>query len=666
MSIGSVQPGFFTSQQKSYQEFINTYFKNYIEDIGHYASFEVTEKTNLFAQLNDLPFDIDLYLWKIDESTGEPAPSIYNSSTNRNQEQESIFAQLDPGQYWLSLRINHIENQITWPTEEQQLKTFEFKVDGQGLNETTKRSNDLLLNRQWNLFNIDAPKGWKLAHDASDIQIAIIDEGVDVNHPDLIENIWHNPTEITNNGNDDDGNGKTDDIHGWNFITNTPNIVANENRNHGTHVAGIAAAQGNNNIGISGVAWDAQLMTLDVYNGDPQSERRPDFYTHIVPKAIRYAVDNGADIINMSFGKRTKLSSDQYSAQGNIPLAEAFQHAYDNDVFITVAAGNEADPYYDLAKWDGIANLDQYFDLPASFSEIFGNIASVGSTNIQNLKASYSNFGQSISIAAPGGDGPGQETLILSTVPTRTGSIANDYDYMVGTSQAAPLVAGMAALIRAQDAQITATETLAILRAGAQHNPRLMPYVNQGYQANLYSSLMLAQSWEGPDTLTQIGQDIAPIVNLTALTTPQTLTGSLSLNRDTDDDLIIGFYRVLDAKGSVLDASGNLLRPGDNNYQSVALNAGNLVDELTNLEVSNDESKDFDYTLSGSTNGIYLAPYAITGDNTWFAWSEANVDGLDHFQVLGANRFGFEDEAGNEAGGDFNDLVLSFASQQIL
>ena len=717
MSIGIIQPGFFSSQTKSFDDFRNTEFKNHLEGLGHYATFEVAETTNLFAQLNELSFDLDLYLGKISERTGLPiewsesTPIIFNSSTNPNREPESIFAQLDPGKYWLGLRINQSPDQFTYPTEDQQLIDFKFILDGRTFDETTKVSNDPLLKAQWNLFNtgitgdvgkgiesqtqwiaapnadIAAPEGWKLANDASNIQIAIIDDGVDVKHPDLIGNLWHNPGEIANNTLDDDGNGKADDIHGWNFITNTPNIVANENAKHGTHVAGIAAAQGNNNLGIAGVAWDAQLMTLDISNGKdlrPLDEEDRGFFTHVVPEAIRYAVDNGANIINMSFGERTKLSSDQYWAQSNIPLVEALKHAYDNDVFITIAAGNEGAQYWNRNSWNDIANLDQYFDVPASFSESFGNIASVASTNAQNLKASYSNFGQSISIAAPGGDSSsvivGYEnndfnkpiyatnpiTDILSTFPIGTGSIEDDYGYMAGTSQAAPLVAGMAALIRAQDPQITATETLAILRAGSQRNSRLIPYVNRGYQANLYNSLELAQSWEGPDTLTRIGQESAPVLNLTALTTPQTLTGQLTLSRDAEGDSVIGFYRVLDTDGTVLDALGNIIRPGDANYQSVALNPSNLVNGLTNLEVSNDASSSVNYTLTGSTNGTYLAPYAITGDNVWFAWDEANIDGLDHFKILDSNRFGLEDQAGLNNDADFNDIVMSFTSQQIL
>ena len=90
------------------------------------------------------------------------------------------------------------------------------------------------------------------------------------------------------------------------------------------------------------------------------------------------------------------------------------------------------------------------------------------------------------------------------------------------------------------------------------------------------------------------------------------------------------------------------------------------MDELTNLDVNDNESKNWDYTLSGLTSGPYLAPYAITGDNIWFAWNEANSDGLDHFKVLGANRFGLEDQSGLDSDQDFNDIVMSFASEQIL
>ena len=700
MGLGSIQPGDYKSQKFNYIDYIESNISTGIETWeGYYSTFNITEPTNLFAQLQNLPFDLDLYLGRINPETGQPqawgngAPIIFNSSTNPNQNDESIFAQLNGGQYWLGLDINSVE-----PTDEQAAKEFEIILDGATFDETTKLSNDPLLTKQWHLFNtgisggdmisdssqwiaspnadIRAPEGWQLDTDASEIIIAIIDSGIDTKHPDLRSNLWVNPNEIANNDNDDDNNEKKDDIHGWNFVTDSPNILP---AYHGTHVAGIAGAQGDNQAGISGIAWDTQLMCLDVFNGEKSAS------IENITNAINYAVANGAKVINMSLGANEKIqlenitSTEEYAA-----YQTAFEYAYANDVFIAIAAGNEGAEYYNRNYWQNIGNFDLYPSAPAAWSKVFGNIASVASTNAQDLRSSYSNYGQSITISAPGGDGASvivgsigdqqytsiyaedSATEILSTVPTGTGEIEDDYSYSRGTSMASPVVAGMAALIRAQDASITATETLAILRAGSSKNARLTSYVNQGYQADLYDSLRIAQNWQGPDSLTQIGQDDAPVVNLTALTTAQTLTGSLTLERDADNDSLIGFYRVLDAEGSVLDPLGNLIKPGDSNYQFVALNPANLVDPLTNLGVKDGTSTSKDYILPGASNGFYLAPYAITGDDTWFAWHKANSDGLDHFTVLGPNRFGFEDQAGKEADADFNDMVLSFASQEIL
>ena len=277
------------------------------------------------------------------------------------------------------------------------------------------------------------------------------------------------------------------------------------------------------------------------------------------------------------------------------------------------------------------------------------------------------------------------ETEILSTMPVGTGTVDQDYGYMAGTSQATPVISGMAALIRAQNESITAPETLAILRAGARKNPKMKTSVNQGYQADLYQSLTLAQQWNGPDTLTQIDQDQAPVLNLSFLTTAQTLHGALNVSKDaasdsltglnpflrfilrknTAYDSLIGFYRVLDAQGTVVDALGHSLRPGDPGYQSAALNAANVVNGLDGIRVNEGSTSSINYAISGVTNGMYLAPYASINGQTSFAWSAANRDGLDHFKVLGPNRFGLEDQVGG-GDGDFNDIVMQFSSQQIL
>ena len=639
----------------------------------------------MFATLSDLPTDLDLYIGKINPDTNEPYRTplsspilpfkVYNSSTNPGNESEKIFAQLEPGEYWIGIKDN-----INSSPEEMN-KTFKWSLDAQTFDETTKLSNDPDLKYQWHLFNtglsqfgewftapnvdIRAPEAWKLGFDA-DIPIAIIDQGVDINHPDLVDNLWTNPKEIAGNNFDDDKNGYIDDIHGWNFADGTANVIP---RDHGTHVAGITGAKGNNGIGVSGVAWNTQLMTLDVFGN---ADRAP-FQAQI--DAIKYAVNNGAKVINMSLGGNYKINPEEFLNNSDTEaFAEALKYAYDKDVFIAIAAGNEGDQLHERNLWEGVGNIDKYTGAPAIFSRIFGNIASVGSSNGQNDRAEYSNFGKSISISAPGGDSQSvpiqvigntriyagrTEAEIYSTLPDAT------YGYMAGTSMASPVIAGMAALIRAQNESINARDTVAILRAGAVINSQLNSSVNQNYQANLYNSMILAQNWVGPDTLTGIGQEVAPVINLTALTDAQSLTGSLKLERDSSNDPVIGFYRVLDTSGTVLDALGNEVRPGDANYQSVALSPSNLTNNLDGLSLENNSERSIDYSFKGISNGFYLAPYAVTSNNTWFAWSQANSDGQDHFKVLGSNQFGLDDQAGPDRDGNFKDVIMSFVSSGI-
>jgi subtilisin family serine protease len=651
-----------------------------------YAPFTVTQTSTVFASISDLPWDIDLYLGRIDSKTGLPeTTTVLNSSTNPGQESESLFLQLKPGEYWLGVRTNLGIK----PTNDQLNQAFKWSLDARTFEESTNLSNDPLLSSQWHLYNtgiigdptfnrswsaapnadIRAPEAWKLARDASSIIVAIIDEGVDTNHPDLRSNLWNNLGETPGNGVDDDNNGYIDDIHGWNFPGETSNVESGIG--HGTHVAGIVGAKGNNSLGVSGVAWDAQLMTLDVFNGTNGSAR--------VEEAIKYAVNNGAKVINMSIGIGFKMSPKDFVDSIQERMKEAFQYAYDNDVFIAISAGNNATQWHDRNYWRNTGNSDIYAYSDASIAAAFGNIASVGASNAQDLRSDFSNYGHSVTIMAPGGDSSSvvvgvternqpvylgiNETQILSTMPVGMGEIDEDYGYMAGTSMAAPVIAGIAALIRAQDLSITAPETLAILRAGAKQNPRLEPYVDNGYQADLYGSLLLAQQWEGPNTLTQIDQDIAPIFNVSYLTSAQKLKGELTTSRDDRRrDIITGFYRVLDVDGTVLDSTGNQIRPGDKDYAYYALSPRNIADSISDLGIKKGVSKEIEYELTGSS---YLAPYAKTKKDTWFAWSDANADNQEHFKILDANSFGIERTFG---GGDkdFTDIVMSFNSYQIL
>src|SRR3989338_4095636 len=192
--------------------------------------------------------------------------------------------------------------------------------------------NDPHYQEQWHLEKIGLPQAWSITRGNDNIVIAVIDTGVDIDHPDLINNIWINEREIPDNGIDDDSNGYIDDINGWDFVNNTfdPNPKFQEGfsdigLNHGTIVAGIIAATGNNGLGLAGVTWNARIMALKVLNDKGQGD------TTAVIRAIDYAISNDAAIINLSF----------VGADYDDSLAEAVARAYRAGVLVVAAAGNE-------------------------------------------------------------------------------------------------------------------------------------------------------------------------------------------------------------------------------------------------------------------------------------------------------------------------------------
>jgi subtilisin family serine protease len=306
--------------------------------------------------------------------------------------------------------------------------------------------NDENFSKQWGLHNtgqdggtpdadIDAPEAWNISTGSSDVVVALIDSGIDYTHPDLEENIWVNEDEIPDNDIDDDENGYIDDIISWDFIENDAD--PKDLHSHGTHCSGITCAVTNNDIGIAGIACDCKVMPVriaDVYW---------DTTLDIVAKGIKYAADNGADVISMSFG---------WYSPYNL-LEDAVDYAYERDVVLVASAGN-----------DGIQNKIY----PAAFSNVIG----VAGINRNNNRLNYyyeivnvwiiSNYGSWVDVAAPA-----QE--IFSTMPTYNvlyNSILGldlNYDYLTGTSMAAPLVAGLAALIKSRNHSLKPSEIKSII-----------------------------------------------------------------------------------------------------------------------------------------------------------------------------------------------------------
>ena len=280
--------------------------------------------------------------------------------------------------------------------------------------------NDQFYSVLWGLPDIGAESAWDTRTDSSSVIVGVIDSGVQYDHPDLIDNIWTNSGEIANNGIDDDGNGYVDDFWGYDFENDDADPM--DTNGHGTHVAGTIGARGNNNIGVTGVGWNASLMSLKVIGTGTNAD---------VARAIDYATDNGARITNNSYGYAGN------SVGGSNAISNAIGRAKDAGVLYVVAAGNSRSgtPASDM---DG--NFNSW---PAEYSKVHDNVITVAATDSDGSFASYSHWGdESVQIAAPG-------TQIGSTY-TQDG-----YVYLSGTSMAAPHVSGAAALLWAERPELS-------------------------------------------------------------------------------------------------------------------------------------------------------------------------------------------------------------------
>ena len=255
--------------------------------------------------------------------------------------------------------------------------------------------NDPFFGIQYHHPLIGNPTAWDTTLGSSDIIVGITDTGVDWDHVDLADNIWSNPGE-TLNGIDDDGNGYTDDIRGWDFASNDNNPDESGGSTHGTHVSGIAAARTNNGVGVAGNSGRSTIMPMRI-SGSPNSA--------IYAGAFSYAADEGAHIVNTSFNIDARV--------GDPTFTNALQYLYDNDVlhFNSAGNGNQLNPP----------------------RQAFEQSLLVASTTSTDTKSSFSNYGTGIDVSAPG-------SSIYSTYPN------DGYTTASGTSMASPNAAGVAAL----------------------------------------------------------------------------------------------------------------------------------------------------------------------------------------------------------------------------
>ena len=312
--------------------------------------------------------------------------------------------------------------------------------------------NDPSLGTQWNLAKINAELAWDITRGDTNVVIGIVDTGVDWDHPDLQANIWINWNEIPNNGQDDDENGYTDDVRGWDFggLHGDPDNDPMEDRpDHGTHVAGISSAVTNNGVGIASIGFSSKIMAVKT-SIDDYRDTGGRVYIVFGFEGIRYAVDNGAKVINCSWG------GSGYSIFGQ----ETIDYAISKGALVVCSAGNDnsSEPHY-----------------PSSYK----GVLCVASTTFGDLISGFSNYGTDVDVSAPG-------EVIYSTWMNDT------YKTLQGTSMASPLVAGLAALVFAQFPDYTPLQVGEQVRVNSDNIDTLNPsYINQiGYgRINAYSTL---------------------------------------------------------------------------------------------------------------------------------------------------------------------------------
>ncbi|MBW4517761.1 MAG: S8 family serine peptidase [Timaviella obliquedivisa GSE-PSE-MK23-08B] len=283
---------------------------------------------------------------------------------------------------------------------------------------------------------VQAPEVWAQGFTGQGVTIAIIDDGVDYSHPALQNNIWNNAREIANNGIDDDRNGFVDDTLGWNFVDNNNDPSDRSLDGHGTHVAGIAAANGDE---VKGVAFNAKIMPIKVLDNDGGSDLD-------IAKGIQYAVNNGAKVINMSLGGEGSSLAPE--------LIEALQLAKRSGVTVMIASGNERQSGGALKPGN-----------PARFAAVQDLGIAVGAVDDRRFLFEDSN---------PAGE-QRLNFLVAPGVSVRSTLPGGEYGFLSGTSMATPHVAGVVALMLSANPSLTVDQIEDILARTARQDVRLTP-----------------------------------------------------------------------------------------------------------------------------------------------------------------------------------------------
>lgn len=460
--------------------------------------------------------------------------------------------------------------------------------------------NDAQYSQQWYLNTIAAPSAWDITTGSSSVIVAVLDTGLDMEHEDIKANLWTNTKEIAGNGIDDDKNGYIDDIHGWDFIGSdgdpSPSPVLGSSRDaidHGTLVAGEIAAVGNNSLGMAGIAWTAKIMPVRMLDDQGAGDEFD------AANAIRYAVNNGAKVINMSF----------VGDEAHATLQAAVQDAYNKGVVIVSAMGNDtrdtnATPVY-----------------PACLRTTADDwVIGVTATDINDKGATFTNYGNICAdVAAPGTNMYG-----LSYFNIADGFSDKYLGPWSGTSMAAPLVSGTAVLLFSKYPTLSAADVRNIIKLSVD------PVNTTGYTSgalgagrlNMNRALQLAASY--------VPATPATTTPATTSTTPTTTTNKIIPSNGTEDLLQYSFA-IFGAPFGVLPTV-DVRHANGNEYATFQAYTSNFKGGVHVATINNDhDSTPEIVTGAGESGGPHIRIFKAFGAvaHEFFAYDKASSHGVN-------------------------------------
>lgn len=391
---------------------------------GRIAVWSILLSTLILQSAQGLAFEAEAI-------PGEYLVKFKNSSSNQILNSEEVYENrvVIPEENLFVIKRNILERQDYVIKTVQQHPSVEY-VEPNYVYRTFKVPNDPDFGKLWGLsnlgqsdgknmgiagFDLDAVRAWDLTTGSSEVILAVIDTGIDYNHPDLKDNMWTNQSELNGQtGIDDDGNGIVDDIYGANFVK--PNEATGDpmdDHSHGTHCAGTIGAKGDDGLGIVGVAWNVKLMAVKFLSKDGGGSLEGAI------KAVDYATKMGAKISNNSWGGGGESQA----------LREAIQRAHLAGSLFVAAAGNSS------------SDNDKTPNFPSNYK--VDNVLAVAAVDNQGKLASFSSYGKRmVHVAAPG-------VNVYSSV------LKEKYGSKSGTSMATPHVAGLAVLLASAEPTLT-------------------------------------------------------------------------------------------------------------------------------------------------------------------------------------------------------------------